>query len=75
MRSYRFDKKSYMVQISVTLNVEMALILHYFTEFVYRCKTLTFAISSSDELCPRRLSGVAKLEKLVWVNMFLVRIL
>jgi len=39
MRSYRFDKKSYMVQISVILNVEMAL---YFTEFVYRCKTLTF---------------------------------
>ena len=37
--SYRFDKKSYMsfrlVQISVTLNGEMALILHYFTEFVY----------------------------------------
>ena len=40
--SYRFDNKSYMsfrlVQISVTLNDlngEMALILHYFTEFVY----------------------------------------
>jgi len=39
MRSYRFDKKSYMVQISVTLNGEITL---YFTEFVYRCKTLTF---------------------------------
>ena len=36
MRSYRFYKKSYMVQISVTLNGEMAL---YFTEFVYRRKT------------------------------------
>ena len=36
MRSYRFDKKSYMVQISVTINVEMAL---YFTKFVYRRKT------------------------------------
>jgi len=34
-----------------------------------RCKTLTFAISSSDKLCPRRLSGVAKLEELVWVNV------
>jgi len=40
-----------MVQISVTLNVEMALISHYFTEFVYRCKTLTFAISSGTFVC------------------------
>jgi len=35
----RFDNKSYMsfrlVRISVTLNGEMALILHYFTELVY----------------------------------------
>jgi len=37
--TYRFDKRSYMsfrlVQISVTLNGEMALILYYFIEFVY----------------------------------------